>query len=79
MADVLARRAEQESRPQPVKLIDGHDLMDIFGMSPGARLGGLLEEVREARAAGDVGSRQEALEFVRTRLAAGSDQCVTCA
>jgi len=79
VADVLARRAEQESRPQPVKLIDGHDLMDLFGMSPGARLGGLLEEVREARAAGDVGSRQEALEFVRTRLAAGSDQCVTCA
>ena len=75
---VLAQRFEQESRPQPVKLVDGHDLMELFGMSPGARLGGLLEEVREAQAAGEVKTRQEALDFVRARLSTGTDRCLPC-
>ena len=75
---VLARRFEQESRPQPVKLIDGHEIMNVFGMRPGARLGELLEAVREAQAAGEVNTRQEALEFVRARLSDGVDRCSTC-
>ena len=65
---VLAQHFEQESRPQPVKLIDGHDLINTFGMSPGVRLGKLLEAVREAHAAGEVTTRQEALEFVRDQM-----------
>jgi len=68
VAHVLTQHLEQESRPQPVKLIDGHDLMSVFGLSPGQRLGELLEAVREAQAAGEVGTRQEALDFVRARL-----------
>lgn len=65
---VLAQRTEQESQPQPAKLIDGHDLINVFGMSPGIRLGRLLEAVREARATGEVTTRQEALDFVRDQL-----------
>ncbi len=65
---VLARRFEEQSRPQPAKLVDGHDLISIFGITPGPGLGALLEAVREARAAGEVTTRQEALDYVRSRL-----------
>jgi hypothetical protein len=40
----------------------------MFGMSPGPELGELLEAVREAQAAGELNTRQEALDFVRDRL-----------
>jgi len=38
-------------------------------MSPGQELGQLLEAVREAQAAGEVTTREEALLFVRKRKA----------
>ncbi len=66
---VLAQRFEQESLVVPPKLIDGHDLINIFGMSPGPAIGQLLEAVREAQAAGELTSRQEALAYIRDRLA----------
>jgi poly(A) polymerase len=64
----LARRVEEQARPGQVKLVDGHDLMDVFGLQPGPQLGGLLEAVREARAAGEIGTRQEALDHVRNLI-----------
>lgn len=66
----LAKRAEERARPRPAKLVDGHDLMDAFGLRPGPRLGALLEAVREARAAGEVASRRDALEMVGSLLEA---------
>ncbi|MCJ7514765.1 MAG: hypothetical protein MUO89_02180, partial [Dehalococcoidia bacterium] len=52
----------------PVKLIDGHDLMEVFGLKPGRLLGELLAEVREAQAAEELSTREEALELVRKAL-----------
>ncbi len=52
----------------PSKLIDGHDLINILGLKPGAQIGELLEAVREAQAVGELTSREEALSFVRKRL-----------
>jgi poly(A) polymerase len=65
---ILAEQARQETKVLPVKLIDGHDLMDIFGLKPGRLLGELLAEVREAQAAEELSTREEALEFVRKEL-----------
>jgi hypothetical protein len=65
---VLARRLEQESADVPSKLVDGHDLIDIFGMIPGPEIGELLEAMYEARAAGELTTREEALAFLRERL-----------
>jgi len=65
---VLAQRLEQQSRVTPPKLVDGHDLIDIFGMSPGPEVGEILEAVREAQAAGDVATRDEALSYIRQHL-----------
>lgn len=65
---ILAERSQQETKVLPVKLIDGHDLMDIFGLKPGRLLGELLEEVREAQAAQELSTREEALKLVRQKL-----------
>ncbi len=53
----------------PPKLIGGHDLMEQFGLEQGPHLGELLEMVREAQAAGEVRSREEALQLVENTLA----------
>jgi poly(A) polymerase len=47
-------------------LVTGRDLIEQFGLSPGPSIGRLLEAVHEARVAGKVQSRAEALEFVRS-------------
>ncbi len=65
---VLAQRLQPESTVVPPKLVDGHDLINTFGMSPGPEIGELLEAVREAQAVGDIGSREEALFYIRERL-----------
>ena len=61
---ILAKHFEEESLTFPPKLIDGHDLINIFGLSPGPKIGELLEAVREAQAAGEVTTRQEALAYI---------------
>jgi len=61
---VLRQRFQEESLVTPPKLIDGHDLINIFGMSPGPRIRELLEAVREAQATGEVASRETALALI---------------
>jgi poly(A) polymerase len=68
MTFVLEERFSEESVVSPPKLISGHDLIDNFGMTPGPRVGELLEAVREAQAAGEIVTREEALDFVRHRI-----------
>jgi len=68
LAYVLEERFREESIVTPLKLISGHDLIDIFGMRPGPKIGQLLEVVREAQAAGEITTREEALLFVQKRL-----------
>jgi poly(A) polymerase len=65
---VIARHAEQEELVRPVRLLSGHDLINVFNMKPGPRMGELLEAVREAQASGEVTTREEALALVRERL-----------
>lgn len=52
----------------PPQLLDGYDLMTVFHLEPGPRVGELLEIIREAQATGRVNSRDQALEFGRTWL-----------
>jgi poly(A) polymerase len=65
---VLDRHAEVEDLPVPAKLINGYDIMKAFGMSPGPEVGELLEAVKEARAAGEIKSRQQAIDYARRWL-----------
>jgi poly(A) polymerase len=65
---VLSQRFQEESVVVSPKLVDGHDLLNIFGMSPGLKVGELLEAVREAQAAGELATREEALAYIRSQL-----------
>lgn len=68
---VLVQRFEQESIAHPPKLVDGNDLIAVFGLSPGAELGRILEAVREAQAEGEIKTRQDALDYIRRKLGKG--------
>ena len=65
---VLAQHFEQERLVIPPKLLNGHDIINIFGLNPGPKIGKLLEAVREAQASGEIASREEALAYIRERL-----------
>lgn len=65
---MLAKWFEEQTVVVPPKLIDGHVLIDEFGLTPGPQIGELLETVREAQAAGEVKTREEALKLVTRRL-----------
>lgn len=54
----------------PPLLLTGNDLQGVLGLEPGPRIGQLLEQLREEQAAGEVRSKNEAIDFVR-RLITG--------
>lgn len=53
---------------RPPALIRGNELAAALGLSPGPRLGRLLEEIREAQASGEVTTRSQAIELARAAL-----------
>jgi poly(A) polymerase len=67
-AYVLEKRFAAEIPTAPPRLIDGNDIITTFGLEPGPRIGELLEAVREARAAGEITERQQALDLVKDLL-----------
>ncbi|MFC2017891.1 CCA tRNA nucleotidyltransferase [Chloroflexota bacterium] len=68
MEYILSEHEKEEARIVPSKLIDGHDLINIFGMKPGPRIGQLLESVHEAQGIGEVITREEAMAFARRQI-----------
>jgi len=56
-------RHEETVAPPP--LVTGNDLMVELGLDPGPEIGRLLEALREAQAAGEVKTREEALALAR--------------
>ena len=71
---ILAEHDKQQSKIMPVKLLDGHDIMNTFGLAPGPLIGELLAMVSEAHASGELSTREEALALVRTELPAVSKE-----
>jgi poly(A) polymerase len=71
---ILAEHDRQQAKILPVKLIDGHDIIDTFDLTPGTLIGKLLAMVNEAHASGELSTREEALALVRRELAAVSKQ-----
>jgi putative nucleotidyltransferase with HDIG domain len=49
----------------PPRLLSGDDLIQLFGMKPGKEIGRILDAIREAQAAGEITSREQALAFTR--------------
>jgi putative nucleotidyltransferase with HDIG domain len=65
---ILSKWFEEKATVMPPKLIDGHILIEKLGLSPGPQIGQLLEMVREAQAAGEIQTAEEALDFVTRQL-----------
>ncbi len=65
---ILQEHRRQEIAIAPTRLIDGRELMQELGIQPGPVVGRLLEAIREAQAAGLVGTREEALELSRRTI-----------
>ena len=65
---ILTEHAKQQAKVLPVKLINGHDLINVFGLNPGKLIGELLAMVREAQASGELATREEALALVHKEL-----------
>ncbi|NPA93059.1 MAG: polynucleotide adenylyltransferase, partial [Chloroflexi bacterium] len=60
---------QRESVVTPPPLLSGHDVMQQLGLDPGPTVGALLEALREAQAAGEIHTPEEALAFARRWLA----------
>ena len=56
---------EETAARLPLRLLEGHDLMETFHLQPGPLIGRVLEVVREAQAVGEVTTREEALALAR--------------
>jgi len=51
------------------RLLDGHDLQELFGLVPGPRFSTIFNGLEEAAVSGEVVSREQALQWVRAYLA----------
>lgn len=63
---------QRTERVLPDPLINGRELMRNLRLQSGPEVGRLLEAIREAQAAGEVRSREEALELARRMLDGGA-------
>jgi poly(A) polymerase len=67
-AYVLEKHFAEKSLTAPPKILDGNDIMRIFQLEPGRKVGELLESLHEVQAAGEVATRDEAVEYIRNLL-----------
>lgn len=65
VSHLLSRLLRQPEKASPALLANGHDVMDLLKLPPGPRIGRLLESLREAQATGAVGTRAQALAFLK--------------
>jgi putative nucleotidyltransferase with HDIG domain len=71
MGELLAYTFDPQTATSAAKpLLDGRALMHYFDLQPGPRLGELLEVLREAQAAGDITTTDEALNLATGWLTA---------
>jgi poly(A) polymerase len=54
--------------PTSTRLITGNDLLTHFNIQPGPEIGAVLERVEEARAAGEIETKDQALEMAANAL-----------
>lgn len=65
---MITEHQKQQEERLPIKLVDGHTLMTIFGLTSGPLVGKLLRLVHESQAVGEIKTRDEAIRLVRKTL-----------
>jgi len=64
----FALDADGMAATQQSPLVDGHMLMQQLGLTPGRQVGQLLERLMEAQAAGEIGTKEEAMKLASSWL-----------
>ena len=67
--ELLGAALEWRAAGRRTPLVRGTDLAEALGIDPGPRLGALIAAIDEAAYAGEVGTREEAVELARGLLA----------
>jgi poly(A) polymerase len=62
---VLSRYPAAENQAAPGNIFNGNDVMQSLKLKPGPAVGELLEALREARAAGEIATRAQALKYLK--------------
>lgn len=70
---ILTEHETQQVTTLPMRIISGHDLINIFGLTPGPLIGQLLALVHEAQASGELTTKEEALALIHKEL--NKQQC----
>ncbi len=70
---LLAWRLDSGSEEPFPKLLNGHDIMDGFALTPGPVVGRMLAMVAEAAASGKIETKEDAMALVGARLRSGGD------
>ncbi len=68
IAHILEVGTQEQGPVKMTRVITGHDLVNELSLTPGPVIGVLLEGLQEAQAAGEVHSRDSALEWARCKL-----------
>ncbi len=66
LCNLLQAGRERAPAKGSQRLLTGHDLMQHFDLPPGPQIGRLLAQIDEARAAGEIATRHEALALAAT-------------
>jgi len=64
---IMKERQKSEIK-DPVKLVNGNEIMKIFSIPPGPQIGVLLQTIQEAQAIGNINSKQQALNLIEANL-----------
>ncbi|MBI5249713.1 MAG: CCA tRNA nucleotidyltransferase [Desulfomonile tiedjei] len=65
--EICFEAAKKKEEP----FLNGRDLMELFGMEPGPRMGSILKQLRELQELGDITSKAQAIEVTNEMLQAG--------
>jgi len=64
---VMLKHSQEQDVVKPPKLINGNDLIKLE-IEPGPAMGTILEKVRESQAAGEIGTKDEAINLAKRLL-----------
>jgi poly(A) polymerase len=74
---ILHSGTSEPVSPVATRLITGNDLMTLFDLQPGPEIGAVLERVEEARSAGEIETKEQALEMAANVLRYLAEQLAT--
>ncbi len=61
---ILEKHSNEVVLSAPPKIFDGNDIIRMFKLKPGPKIGKLLEELHEAQASGDITTREQAAAYI---------------